>query len=292
MKKLSLFLFFALLILGCESQNPVSEPNEDLAEIQTVADQLSQAAASLDLSAPTITASSVADGDTDVDPEPLNQNGIRITFSERISLSHFNLHHEEGYSLNWKMEWHPDGQTVILTPPNPCDILSNDATYVIDFVVQDFGSWKTEDTITFTTKPGLGWLAAPALDFISPRIESTNMEKWTDADNRVDPEPLNQHGITIVFDQDIAVSHFDLRLIAPNLDLEMINPFEWPSLTDGLTLGWIAEWSNPRTVTLRPPPHACSMLQKGATYRLVMGLVPYHCYAWEPKSFIFFTQEE
>ena len=293
MKKLSLFLFFALLILGCGNENPVSKPNEETAEIQAVSDQMSQAAIVWDFSAPTITASSVADGDTDVDPEPLNRKGIRITFSERISLSHFNLHHEEGYSLNWKMEWYADAQTVILTPPNPCDILSNGATYVIDFVVQDFGSWKTEDTITFTTKPRLGWLAAPALDFISPDIESINIEKWTDADNRVDPEPLNQHGITIVFDQDIALSHFDLTLIALNLDLEMIDHFDWsPHLKDGLTLGWIAEWSDPRTVTLTPPPHACSMLQKGATYHLVMGLVPSHCYSWEPKSFTFFTQEE
>ena len=111
MKKLSLFLF-VILTLGCENQNPVSEPNQDLVEIQAIADQLSQAAASLDLSAPVITESSVADGDTDVDPEPLNRNGIRITFSERISLSHFNLLHEEGYSLDWKMEWYADGQTV------------------------------------------------------------------------------------------------------------------------------------------------------------------------------------
>ncbi len=289
MKKLSLYLF-VFLILGCGNENPVSEPNEDLAEIQAVADQLSQAAASLDLSAPVITESSVADGDTDVDPETLNRNGIHITFDERISLSHFNLRYEEGYSLSWKMEWHPDGQTVKLTPPNPCNILSNGATYVIDFVVQDFGSWKTEGTITFSTKPG--WPAAPALDFISPQIESTNMAKWTDADNRVDPEPLNQHGITIVFDQDIAVSYFDLTLIALNLDLERIHPFEWPSLLDGLTLGWITEWSDPRTVTLTPPPYACSMLQKGATYYLVIGTVPYHCLGWESKSFIFFTQPE
>ena len=289
MKKLSL-LMFAILILGCENQNPVLEPKEDLSEIQAVADQLSQAAASLDLSAPVITESSVADGDTDVDPEPLNDDGIVITFSERISLSHFNLRHEEGYPLDWKMRWYANAQTVILTPPNPCDILDNGTTYVIDFVVQDFGSWKTEDTITFTTKPA--GPAAPALDFDPPRIESVNMWKWLDADNRVSPEPVNQHGITIVFDQDIAKSHFDLTLIAPNLDLQMLPPLERPSLPDGLTLGWIAKWSDPRTVTLTPPPYACSMLQKGATYRLIIGLVPSHCYSWEPQSFIFFTRTE
>ena len=46
MKKLAL-LMFTILILGCGNESPVSEPNEDLAEIQAIADQLSQAAASL-----------------------------------------------------------------------------------------------------------------------------------------------------------------------------------------------------------------------------------------------------
>ena len=173
MKKLSL-LMFAILILGCGTEKPVvdepmleepepviEELNKHLTEIQTVADQLSQAAASFDLSAPTITENSVADGATNVDPEPLNRDGIRLAFSERIALSHFNLLHEAGYSLNWKTKWNPNGQVVYLKPSNPCDILSNATTYVIDFVVQDFDSWKTEDTITFTTEPARP--AAPAL---------------------------------------------------------------------------------------------------------------------------------
>ena len=168
MKKLSL-LMLTTLILGCGTEQPVVEEpktvieglNEDLAEIQTVADQLSQAAASFDLSPPTITESSVADGAIFADPDRLNRDGIRLAFSERISLSHFNLLHEAGYSLNWKTKWRPDGQVVYLKPSNPCDILSNATTYVIDFVVQDFDSWKTEDTVTFTTEPARP--AAPAM---------------------------------------------------------------------------------------------------------------------------------
>ena len=74
MKKLSL-LMFAILILGCENQNPVSELDvseldEEISELKTIADQLSQTVASLDRSVTTGTTSSVADGDTDVDPEP------------------------------------------------------------------------------------------------------------------------------------------------------------------------------------------------------------------------------
>ena len=286
MKKLAL-LMFASLILGCGTETPVVEEppvieglNEDLAKIQTIADQLSQAEASLDLSAPTITESSVADGAIFVDPEPLNRDGIRITFSERISLSHFNLIHGPGYSLHWKAEWRTDGKTVELTPSSPCDILRGDTTYVIDFVVQDFGSWKTEDTITFTTKPGPRWPAAPALDIDTPRIESVNIWKWLGADHRVDPEPVNQHGITIVFNDDVAESYFNLTLIALNGDHQMRRP---------VSLGWIAEWSDPRTVTLIPPLYACSKLQKGATYHLVIGIVGIGCYGVESRGFRFST---
>ena len=125
MKPLAL-LMLAILILGCENQNPVAELDEEI-----------------------IAASSVADGDTDVDPEPLNRDGIRITFSERIALSHFNLHKENGASLEWRTEWATDAQTVTLTPPHRCAVLRYGTTYTIDFVVQDFGAWKIEDTITF-----------------------------------------------------------------------------------------------------------------------------------------------
>ena len=135
MKKLAL-LMLAILILGCENQNPVAE-DEEISELKTISET-------------TIAASSVADGDTDVDPEPLNRDGIQITFSDRIALSHFNLHHEDGTSLDWKMEWSADAQTVTLTPPHRCAVLRPGKTYTIDFVVQDFGSWKIEDTITFT----------------------------------------------------------------------------------------------------------------------------------------------
>ena len=298
MKKLSL-LMLTTLILGCGTETPVVEEpepvieglNKHLAEIRAVADQLSQAAESLDYSVPTITESSVVDGAANVDSKPLNLEGIHITFSERIALSHFHLLHEEGYSLDWTTEWHPDGQTVTLTASNPCAILRDGHTYVIDFVVQDFDSWKTEDTITFTTEPA--GPAAPAIDFNPVHIERININTWTDTGDRVDAEQVNQHGITIVFDRDIALSNFDLTLIAPNHDLEMIDHFDWsPHLADGLSLSWIAKWSNLRTVTLRAPPIACSMLQKGATYHLDIDIVAFHCFTWDSKSFTFFTKAE
>ncbi len=248
MKKLTL-LMFTILILGCGNQNPVSEPNEDLAEIKVVANQLSQAAASLDLSGPIITASSITDGDTDVDPEPLNREGIRIIFSERVSLSHFNLHDKEGTSLDWRVAWYADGQTVTLTPPHLCSVLRPGMTYTIDFVVQDFSSWKTDGTITFTTKTRPG-KAASAFDPTKLVIAFASIY---DGDVDIAPAPLNRDGITITFSKgNIATSQFDLR------------PKEGP------TLGWTAQWDKLITVTLTPP-NQCSLLRHGTTY--VMDLL-------------------
>ena len=212
MKKLAL-LMFTILILGCENQNPVSELDvseleQEISELKTITDQLSQTVASLDRSVTTGTTSSVADGDTDVDPDPLNRDGIRITFSERIALSHFNLHDEEGTSLDWRMEWSADGQTVTLMPPHRCAVLRPGTTYTIDFIVQDFGAWKIEDTIIFKTKPQ-SVKAAPALSFDPPVLTAASV---TDRAADVDSNLLNRDGILFSFSEPIAVSQIDLRL--------------------------------------------------------------------------------
>ena len=269
MKKLAL-LMFAILILGCENQNPVaeldvSELDEEISELKIIADQLSQTVASLDRSVTTGTTSSVADGDTDVDPEPLNRDGIRITFSERIALSHFNLHHEDGTSLDWRTDWSADGQTVTLTPPHRCAILRPGKTYTIDFVVQDFGAWKIADTITFSTKP-LSLKAAPALSVEPPGIAASSV---ADGDADVDSNLLNRDGILFFFSERIAVSQIDLRL------------------KDGPTLGWIVQWStDQQTVTLRPP-NPCSILMNDETYLIDMRVSDYAC--WESEFSISFT---
>lgn len=274
MKKLAL-LMFTILILGCENQNPVSELDvseldEEISELKTIADQLSQTAASLDRSRTTITATAdvaanVADGDTDVDPEPLNRDGIRITFSERIARAHFNLHDADGTSLDWQVEWSADGQTVTLTPPHRCAALRPGRTYTLDFVVQDFGSWKIEDTIIFTTKP-LSVNAAPALSIEPPSIISGSVDDGT-AD--VDPNVLNRDGIWFSFSERIAVSQIDLRL------------------EDGPTLGWIVQWfANQQTVVLRPL-NPCSILRNDETYVIDMSVTDGGC--WESEFSILFT---
>ena len=272
MKQLAL-LMFTILILGCENQNPVSELDvseldAEISELKAVADQLSQTVASLDRSVTTSTTSSIADGDTDVDPEPLNRDGIRFTFSERIALSHFNLHDEDGTSLDWRMEWSADGQTVTLTPPHRCAILRHGTTYTLDFVVQDFGAWKIEDTIIFRTKPQ-SVKAAPALSVEPPVITTGSVD---DGAADVDPNVLNRDGIWFSFSQPIAVSQIDLRL------------------KDGPTLGWIVQWfANQETVVLRPL-NPCSMLMSDKTYVIDMSVSSYGC--WESEiSILFITAQ-
>ena len=272
MKKLTL-LMFTLLIFGCENQNPVSELDvseldQEISELKTITDQLSQTVASLDRSVTTGTTSSVTDGDTDVDPEPLNRDGIRFTFSERIALSHFNLHKEDGTSLQWRTEWAADGQTVTLTPPHRCAALRHGTTYTIDFVVQDFGAWKIEDTITFSTK-NQAVKAAPALSIEPPSVLTGSV---ADGDADVDSNLLNRDGILFLFSDPIAVSQIDLRL------------------KDGPTLGWIVQWSewrgNQQMMTLRPP-NPCSILMNDETYVIDMSVSNYAC--WESDLSLSFT---
>ena len=263
MKTLAL-LMLASLILGCETQTPVaeldvSELDAELSELQAIADQLSQTVASLDRSVTAGTTSSVADGDTDVDPEPLNRDGIRFTFSQRIALSHFNLYHEDGTSLDWRAEWAANGQTVTLTPPHRCAVLRHGTTYTLDFVVQDFGAWKIEDIIIFKTKPQ-SVNAAPALSVDPPQINTAIV---TDGEVDVNANLLNRDGIVISFSEPIAVSQIDLRL------------------KDGPTLGWIAQWSADQwTVTLRPL-NTCSILINDETYVINISVRDYGCWPFE-----------
>ena len=120
-------------------------------ELQSV-----KAAPALSISEPAIVTGSVADGDADVDTEPLNRDGIWYTFDEHIFVSHFDLRIKDGPTLGWIVQWSADGMTVMLTPPNQCSLLRPDTLYVIDFFVQDGGCWTTEDSITFWTKHQIG----------------------------------------------------------------------------------------------------------------------------------------
>ena len=103
MRKISLFIS-AILILGCENQNPLIEENKALiAENKALIAASSQLVESvqslyiteseyvLDIVVPSIEAAYVLDGDADLDPKPMNRDGIWIKFNKRIAVSQIDL---------------------------------------------------------------------------------------------------------------------------------------------------------------------------------------------------------
>ncbi len=97
---------------------------------------------------PEVLDGTVKDGEEDVDPEPINTDGIEITFSEDVS-GNIALQTEGGESVGWigKVE----GNKGTLTPVAGKEI-GNETTYVIAGKVSDAAGNETEVSITFTTK--------------------------------------------------------------------------------------------------------------------------------------------
>ncbi len=101
-----------------------------------------------DTEAPTVTGGSVKDGDKDVDPEPLNTDGIEITFSEDVT-GNIALQTEGGDDVGWlgKVE----GTTGTLESVAGKEI-GNETTYVIAGTVKDAAGNETKVSVTFVTK--------------------------------------------------------------------------------------------------------------------------------------------
>ena len=98
---------------------------------------------------PRITRWTVADGDADVDPAPINQGGLRYDFDEPI-IGTIKLTDEAGADLNWIAT--VAGRTVTLTPIAGQE-LANETTYKIEIDVHDGAGNRLDTTITFVTKP-------------------------------------------------------------------------------------------------------------------------------------------
>ena len=98
---------------------------------------------------PLITGGTVADGEVDVDPAPLNAGGIEITFDEDVTGS-IKLTDEAGADLNWISR--VEGSRAALTPVAGQELV-NETTYKIEIDVVDGSGNKTETIITFVTKP-------------------------------------------------------------------------------------------------------------------------------------------
>ncbi len=102
-----------------------------------------------DVVAPSITTGTVADGDSDVDPAPINAGGFRFDFDEAVTGS-IKLTDEAGADLNWQAN--VGGQTATLTAIAGQE-LANETTYIVDIDVKDGAGNATTAQLTFVTKP-------------------------------------------------------------------------------------------------------------------------------------------
>ena len=155
MKKLAL-LMLALLILGCETETPVVE------EPLSVIEAPSPVAASgehfrLDIVPLHLVGGDVADGDNGVNPEPLNQAGIRLEADKDLKLYKIDLRLDDGKSLGWLPRGVVDdkdiGDLIRIMPAADSTLLEVDTVYVIGLYMQDLGCLSLNRQLRFRTKP-------------------------------------------------------------------------------------------------------------------------------------------
>lgn len=101
---------------------------------------------------PEISNGTVRDGDKDVDPDPLNTDGIVIRFSEPVNAGKVVLRTESGDDLGWIPVWADDRVTL---EPLAGSELGGETTYIIDItgVKDEAGNSLGDTEITFTTEP-------------------------------------------------------------------------------------------------------------------------------------------
>ena len=96
-------------------------------------------------------------GEDNVDPEPLNANGIHFEFDEPIRKYEIDLRLDGGATLGWLPRGlvepeNPVGQIKIM-PAEGFPLLEFDTIYEIDILVQDVICRTSEFKIVFRTKP-------------------------------------------------------------------------------------------------------------------------------------------
>ena len=110
-----------------------------------------------DIAAPAIVAGDVRDGEDNVDPEPLNANGIQFEWDEPLRKYKIDLRLDGGASLGWLprglVEPENPVRHIKIMPAEGFPLLEFDTIYEINFFVQDFGCRDWEFRIMFRTKP-------------------------------------------------------------------------------------------------------------------------------------------
>ncbi len=101
------------------------------------------------LESPAITRGTVRNGEADVNPAPINANGLLFVFDEPVTGA-IKLTDEACADLNWTGA--VDDRTATLTPVAGQE-LANNTVYKVEIDVQDGGGNRFRATITFVTKP-------------------------------------------------------------------------------------------------------------------------------------------
>ncbi len=89
----------------------------------------------VDFSLPSIAVGSVMDGDADVDPDPLNRDGIWFEYDEPIIGLKSKLLTEDGEDLGWEAVW--DNLTVTFRLGANGKLLENGKSYIVRMVVAE-----------------------------------------------------------------------------------------------------------------------------------------------------------
>jgi hypothetical protein len=110
---------------------------------------------SSDTTPPSITASTVKDGEQGVDPEAINASGIEIKWDEAIQKGTATFVIEGGDDLKWIPTWDQLAGTLKFEVGPAGKNLGNEVTYVIEIIgVKDVvGNAFPDSKITFVTKP-------------------------------------------------------------------------------------------------------------------------------------------
>ena len=159
MKQLSL-LMFTILVLGCGTETPVVEEPEPVIEEPPPIVMEDEPAMPQDTVPPKIVAGSVRDGAVNVDPEPLNRDGMVFKFTENLRFYAADILREEK-SLGWSPldvvtdRFKPEGvgQFASVEPIAGSQLLEYNTEYVIEMYVQDRVCNGTRIEIKFRTKP-------------------------------------------------------------------------------------------------------------------------------------------
>ena len=156
MKKIAL-LMFAIPILGCGTETPVVEERPAVIERPSPVVTSSESFRSQPIE-PELIGINVEYADNNVDPTPLNANGIRLEFDQPLKLYRIILRSDEhGPSLDWLPRGIVDdkniGRFVRIMPGEGSVLLEFDTKYEIEIYVQDTHCREGVDGISFRTMP-------------------------------------------------------------------------------------------------------------------------------------------